>query len=392
MRAGPRPRSVRLVPHLSRPPRLDLALAAGLVVIAVVEVIANARIDPKPASLLIEIVMAAALAWRRTAPLTASVVVALCSAADAAIGVSPDVPIIPMVSAVALCYALVSFAPLRTAILGNVVLLAGVLAQIVIAHQSLGNFGFAFTFMMVFWAIGRLVRIRTAQAVRAQLEIERLQQEAAERERQIAADERARIAHEMHDVIAHSVSVMVVQAGGIQQVIRKDPGAAEAALDQVQAVGRQAITDLGRLLGVLREDGAEVGLAPQPRLADLPVLVDQARAAGLHVDLTTTGATSTMPPGVELAVYRIVQEALTNARKHAGAQATVRVRLDYGADEIAIDVCDDGTGSGAITAMGTGHGLVGMRERISTYGGSLVTGREATGGFRVRARIPVGVS
>jgi signal transduction histidine kinase len=380
------------VKRVPLPPRFDVACAAALVVLAVGEVWFNDAIPAKPASTVLEVGMAGAIAWRRAAPLTACAVVALGSAADAAIGVSPDKPAIPMVTAVVMIYALVSYGSLRRAIVGTVILACGTIAQVVIAHQSLGNLGFAFTFMTVFWAIGRLVRVRTAQAVRAELQVARLEDERLEQSRRIAAEERGRIARELHDVIAHSVSVMVVQSGAAQQVLRVNAEAAERSLESVQSTGRQAIAELGQLLGVLREGGAELGLAPQPTLTELPDLIGAAEAAGLSVTLETVGTARKLPPSVELTVYRVVQEALTNTRKHAGASAVAAVRLRYGSDEV--EVRDEGRADGRTASPGpvSGHGLVGMAERLTTLGGSLSAAQHASGGFRVHARIPLGAA
>lgn len=375
----------------ARPSRFDIALAAALAVLAISEVTFNHALIPKAGSYLIETAMAVAVAWRRSAPLFAATVVAVGSVADAAIGISPSDPLIPMMTTIAVAYALVAHTPLRQAIIGSAILIIGTTAQVIVAGQNIANLGFAFTFLAVIWAIGRLVRLRTAQAVRAEVQIERLRHEQAERARSVAVAERARIARELHDVIAHSVSVMVVQAGAAQQVLRADPAAAERALEAVQSAGRQAIGELGQLLGVLRDGGVELGLAPQPTLAALPALVTDVESAGVCVTLTTSGTPRVLPAGIELAIYRVVQEALTNTRKHAGPRTRAHVRLDYRADAITVDISDDGhaTGGSGPVADGTGHGLVGMRERISTYGGTLTAGPAGAQGFRVHARIPV---
>jgi signal transduction histidine kinase len=307
--------------------------------------------------------------------------------AEAATGVNMNQPAIPLVTAVIAAYAIIAYAPLRRAIVGTVIVTVGACAQLLIAGQKVGNLGFIFTFVGLAWALGRVTRVRTKQAVEAELKVERLKHEQEDRARQVAAEERGRIARELHDVIAHSVSVMVVQAGAAQQVMAANPPAAARALDSVQETGRQAINELGRLLGMLRDAG-ELGLNPQPTLAELEQLVADARTSGLPVTLTITGMKRPLPTGVELAVYRIVQEALTNTRKHAGPASSATVLLCYGEDDIAVEVRDDGRGA---DGYGTGHGLVGMRERVSTYGGTLATGRAEGGGFAVRARIPAPV-
>jgi signal transduction histidine kinase len=208
-----------------------------------------------------------------------------------------------------------------------------------------------------------------------------------EHERQVAVEEeRARIARELHDVIAHSLSVMIVQAGAGEQVAKRSPERVVEPLRSIQETGRQALSEMSRLLGMLREGGEELGLAPQPGVGDLEALVEQTREAGLGVELVVEGARRSLPPGLDLSAYRIVQEALTNARKHAG-DARAEVRLCYRADTLEIEVLDDGPGSG--NGVGGGHGLIGMRERVAVFGGSLETGPRPGGGFAVRAVLPL---
>lgn len=200
------------------------------------------------------------------------------------------------------------------------------------------------------------------------------------------AQERARIARELHDVIAHSVSVMVVQAEAAQEVLKRDPQRAVQPLQAVQETGRQAMVEMSRLVGLLREDSDEMGLAPQPGLSDLETLANSVREAGLSVDLRTEGEPTQIPLGVDLSAYRVVQEALTNAIKHAGpARAQVTVR--YCTDWLELEVLDDGPGTG--NGHVGGHGLVGMRERITVFGGRLDAGPRAEGGFGVLARLPL---
>jgi len=227
---------------------------------------------------------------------------------------------------------------------------------------------------------GREVR---AQALAARAEA--LEREGALRTREAAATERAMIARELHDVVAHNVSVMVVQAGAERSVL--DPGAVSTAetLRAIELSGREALVELRRLLGVLR-GGEDDVLEPQPTLADVDRLVEQIRQAGVGVTLSVEGETTRLPRGLELSAYRIVQEALTNVLKHAPG-AAAEVRLCYEPNAIEIEVRD---GGGTPTSpQGTGHGLLGMRERAALHGGSLAAGPEPDGGFRVRARLPV---
>jgi len=238
------------------------------------------------------------------------------------------------------------------------------------------------------WTIGDSVRNRHAYLTEVEARAER-----AERDRELAAaravlDERARIARELHDVVAHSVSVMVVQAGAGRRVLARDPAGAAAALEVVERTGRNALDELRRLLGVLRADDGASGTAPQPTAGDVAELVASWRAAGLDVELRTEGEVPPLPAGLGLTVYRVVQEALTNAVKHAGP-ARVEVVLRYG-DEVEIDVVDDGRGAAGASGLPSGgQGLIGMRERVELFGGRLSVGPRSGGGFRVRATLPL---
>jgi signal transduction histidine kinase len=211
----------------------------------------------------------------------------------------------------------------------------------------------------------------------------------AERERDVAAreavvEERARIARELHDAIAHNVSMMVVQAGAERRVLDGTNGSTKEALATIEQIGRGALTEMRRLVGMLRSANGDP-LTPQPGLGDLPTLVGQVRAAGLPVELQVDGERRSLPVGIELSAYRIVQEALTNALEHAG-DARASVRVSYGADALELEIADDGRGEGV--PGGGGHGLVGMRERVALYGGRLDAGRQPGGGFAVRVLLP----
>jgi signal transduction histidine kinase len=240
----------------------------------------------------------------------------------------------------------------------------------------------AFTWIStVVMALVRLVLVRDRER-RARL---------VEREREVAAreavvEERARIARELHDAIAHNVSMMVVQAGAERRVLDGEGGTTLEVLETIERIGRGALTEMRRLVGMLRSDSADE-LAPQPALDDLPKLVAQVREAGLPVELRVEGERRELPVGIELSAYRIVQEALTNALKHAGdARASVHVR--YAPDSLELEIVDDGAGASAPVPSG-GHGLAGMRERVALYGGRLDAGRRPSGGFAVRVLLPI---
>ncbi len=202
------------------------------------------------------------------------------------------------------------------------------------------------------------------------------------------ADERRRIAREMHDVVAHSVSMMVIQAGGARRILDREPARAVAAAELIERAGREALAEMRHLLGVLHvgEDPAE--LAPQPTLAKLDALVERARAAGLPVTLEVHGSRPQLTAGLDLAAYRVLQEALTNVIKHGGSAPT-DVRVHYRADAVEVLVSDRGNGLVDARLAGSGHGLVGMRERVRMYGGELHAGRRAGGGFEVSVRLPL---
>jgi len=213
----------------------------------------------------------------------------------------------------------------------------------------------------------------------------------AERERELATreaviEERARIARELHDVIAHHVSMMVVQAGAERRVLGPGQDSTREVLTTIERVGRGALTEMRRLVGMLRNDQEE-GLAPQPGVSDIANLVGQMRSAGLDAELRMEGEPHDIPVGIDLSAYRIVQEGLTNALKYAGdARTSVRVR--YAADSLELEILDDGRGRAADAEQG-GHGLAGMRERVALYGGTLDAGRRPAGGFAVRVLLPI---
>ncbi len=253
---------------------------------------------------------------------------------------------------------------------------------------------------VVLWILGPLAmaanglrtwRVRTDEGRARLTAVEREQAEAL---RRAVAEERARIARELHDVVTHNVSVMVIQAGAARRVMRAVPDEADEALLAVEASGRAAMTDLRHVMGLLTMDSGSQNadraekLTPQPGLEQLETLVGRVRETGLPVDLEITGAARPVPPGIGLTAYRVVQEALTNTVKHAcGAHATVSV--EYAPDRLRVEVSDTGGLPGPGAATGNGRGLLGLRERLSVYDGTLDTGRRLTGGYRVEALIPL---
>jgi signal transduction histidine kinase len=247
--------------------------------------------------------------------------------------------------------------------------------------RSIGEILFDWLWLGATIAIGLVVRAGSFRAERSESRAVLL-----EREREtVLREERARIARELHDVIAHSVSVIVVQAGAAGPLVEEDPEQARLALQSIRSTASDALGEMRRLLGILRAADDELSLTPQPSVAELEPLLAQARAAGLDVELLVEGKPRLLAPGIDLAAYRIVQEALTNTRKHARAtRATVALR--YAPSMLEIHVRDDGSASPVTTEAG--HGLVGMRERVGLYHGALEVGGCDGGGFQVRAVLP----
>ncbi|HSP72075.1 MAG TPA: sensor histidine kinase, partial [Gaiellaceae bacterium] len=236
------------------------------------------------------------------------------------------------------------------------------------------------------WITGLGLRRRTEHAAALEERAALLEQRRQEESRLAVAEERARIARELHDVVAHSVSVMTVQVGAVRRLLTPEQEREREALETVERTGREALAEMRRLLGVLRETEDGAALEPQPGLDQIDRLLERARTAGLPVELSVEGAPRPLAPGVDLNAYRIVQEALTNALKHTSG-ATAEVRLRYQGDSLELEVANDGTA--VLSGDGSGHGLVGMRERVHVCGGRLEAGPRPEGGFLVRATLPV---
>ncbi len=241
-------------------------------------------------------------------------------------------------------------------------------------------------FAAVAWLAGRAMRRRQQLVDLLAERTRQLESEREERVRAMVAEERTRIARELHDVVAHSVSVMVVQAQAGPRLVA-DEHRTRAAFEAIESSGREALVELRRLLGILRTDDDRLAIGPQPGLASLGALVEQVREAGLAVDLRIEGEDAALAPGVDLAAFRIVQEALTNTLKHAGS-ARARVVVRHSAAAVELEIVDDGRGAPA-SVNGSGHGLIGMRERAALYGGRLEAGPRPDGGYAVRVRLPL---
>lgn len=255
-----------------------------------------------------------------------------------------------------------------------------------------GEIVFHWLVVTLAWVAGRGLRVSEARAVAAALTAAEIESAARERTLVAIADERVRIARELHDVVAHSVTVMVVQAGAAEQAIDDDSQFVRSALATIRGTGTGALTEMRRVVSMLREPGDGAVLRPQPGIAGLPALVEEARSAGLETELRIEGDVRTLPAELELAVYRIVQEALTNVRRHASA-TSARVHVRLSGASLELEVSDDGSGRTAdANAAGgdtAGHGLIGMRERAALCGGLLETLNLPGAGFTVRAVLPL---
>jgi len=237
------------------------------------------------------------------------------------------------------------------------------------------------------WLLGDYLRTRRAYVAQLEERAARLERER-DQDRQLAADEeRSRIARELHDVVAHDVSVIAIQAGAARTIQSSQPQAAVQALGLIETTARRTLVELSQLLGVLRKgDGVSADRNPQPGIDQLPLLVNELRSAGLSVEVTTNGEPRPLPPAVDLSAYRILQEATTNVLKHARAKH-VQIRIAYRPHDVVLFIRDDGVGKRATTSS-SGHGLIGMRERVSLFGGKLRASALPNGGFVVAARLP----
>jgi signal transduction histidine kinase len=383
-----------------RPPRADVALAGVFLLVG--QLVTWAQLDepsvftgPRAANAVLNALLMGAIAWRRRAPLAAvcwAVTVYYLSQAV----VQHDVPLLAGFVPLIVLTASAGYAcTRRRAALAAGLALAGLVAVTLSTPwlRSVDYFVSNVVFLLAPWLAARGLREREdrATALGAVLASERATQDAALRE--VVAGERVRLARELHDIVAHSVSVMVIQIGAARTALATAPAQATGPLLAAEDVGRQALADLRRLLGVLRAEetddgdgGDSVPQPPQPGLSQLDALVLQPRAAGLLVDVQVDGDPVPLPPGLDLTAYRIVQEALTNTLKHSGA-GRATVRLVYEHSSLQVEVVDDGTHRPV--DQGTGHGLVGISERVSLFGGRATVGPLPGRGWRVHAELPL---
>ena len=338
-----------------------------------------------PAAAVGALVITALVAVRRRIPaIAAGVAMTDLVVHQFAVGDVEGASAFLVLALVVLMYALGAYAPARQAQLVGAAAALGFVAMAVGKSKPVGDVVFVAIVLFAPWIAGMVIHARH----RRERQLERELRASEERARTAVEEERARIARELHDVVAHAMSVIVVQAGAERHVLPAEQEPTRAVLEAIERTGRQALGEMRRLLDMMRARDDELALAPQPSLAYLPELCDQVRGAGLPVELEIEGEEEPLPPGVDVSAYRIVQEALTNALKHAGP-ASARVSVRYRRSEVEVEVVDDGHGAATPGANGAGHGLVGMRERVAVYGGELETGGRPSGGYAVRVRLPL---
>jgi signal transduction histidine kinase len=370
-----------------RPPLIDFLIAGALLAWALIEVVLGRGPGPLAGRVAFAVAVTAVLAVRRQAPGLVVIVLSVATLAWALPARVAETGTNPFPSFLLAAFSVACFARRTIVAVAGGLSLFAVMLVVVDSDFYSGTGGsprdvaILSVFLGGAWAAGWLVRQRAAQARRALME-------SGELARSAVSEERTRIARELHDVVAHSVSIIAVQAGAAEEMLGYDPERAREHIALVRRTAREAMTEMRRVLDVLRAE--EPRYAPQPGLARLPDLLDEVRAADVPVELIEQGERPQLPPGVDLVVFRVVQESLTNVRKHAPGAPT-RVLLRYGPKALELEVAN-APGSLAASANGAGrggHGLIGMRERVHLFGGSFDAQPTGEGGFRVHAVLPL---
>lgn len=373
--------------------RFDVAVAFVVLALGQAEIWGNGAIrNHASAGAPLYALMALCLVGRRSRPFSSGLGTVVCGCAALLSGVPMHEMFVPVLAFMVAMYSVGLYCDRRRALVALGLSLVSVWTTIAIVGglTLIGDFPMASLQLIGAWSAGRLVQRRLSDAVEAERRLGDVRAEAAMATRDAVTHERMRIARELHDIVSHGLSLMIVQAGAAEQALDIDPRRTAESLRAVQDAGRSALGDMQRLLGLLRWSGDHDSLVPQPSLDTLDNLVDQVRKAGLPVELTIDGPTRPLPPGLDVCVYRVLQEALTNVVKHAQFAHT-QVSLRYGPDRLDLEVLNAAGGTAsAEKPPGHSHGLVGMRERISVCGGRLHCGATADGGYSVRASVPIG--
>lgn len=373
----------------------DSAIAALLALfdtlLFVARSVAGPDVEPAPQAwyitLPVIIATVAPLVFRRRNPVWAAYLVLLATVPHSLLELGVSSLIAPCIA----LYTLVAYVGRRPALLYLIANVVSSAVQIPLQFRAdWAPLTVTITLSFAFcWVLGEFVGARRAYHAEVEARLHLLETERDQLARIAVAEERARIARELHDVVAHAVSVIVVQADGAAYAVRSQPDLAERAVKTISSTGREALTELRRLLGVLRSERAAGERTPQPGTDSLSELAARFRAVGLPVLLETVGDIDDLPAGVGLGIYRIMQEALTNTLKHAGDAASASVRVERTADRVELDISDNGASRPrALVGVSGGNGLIGMRERAHVFGGTLAAGPRPGGGWTVRAVLP----
>jgi signal transduction histidine kinase len=370
-----------------RIPPFDLALAVALTVLGQYEVWVADNGGSYTLRVVCMLLTTGSVTLRRRAPIAAAWIFMLGMVGE---GISMDAlnSLAELLSGLLIAYAVPRYEPVERAMRAVPAL---VLAIVVHRAASPGSQGvndviFDIAVVTMAWVLGAAARSRHLRAEDAERRAEEVERTRDLAEREAAAEERVRIARELHDIVAHALGVIAVQAGAAEAVMESDPAQARETVASIRERARESVTEMRRVLGLLREDSTN-GREPQPTLDDVEALVGRVRGSGLDVDLQVEGQPRPLAPGVELSAFRIVQEALTNVTKHARADSA-HVRLCYGSRTLEIEVIDDGRGPNS-DAPESGYGLVGVRERVALLEGTLEAGPCESGGYRLRAELPL---
>ncbi|WP_119730603.1 sensor histidine kinase [Thermomonospora amylolytica] len=388
----------------ARPQVADLLLALLLLAVGLPQLLltelpepyAERFAEPDARNVVIVVAMTLALTWRRRLPMTVLAWTAAGLLVLAVLGYpSSSADVAAFLIAI---YSVAAHRGLAHSALGGLAAFATFNAMLLLYNGGISLLDYVTDGVLLVgvWALGRNLRLRRAYLAELEDRTARLEKARGTDARAARVEERSRIARELHDVVAHHVSVMTVQAGAARRILDRDPDSAREAMATIEEVGRTALSEMRRIVGVLRteRDPEQAGgeLSPQPGIADLGELVDHVRETGLSVQLWIEGEARALSPGVDLAAFRLIQEALTNTLKHAGPQARAWVRLRYTDADLTVEIEDNGRGAETLLSGNgdrPGHGLVGMYERVALYGGELRIGPRVGGGFGVRARFPL---
>ena len=374
----------RCLMRTRRPPLVDVVVAGVFVLMVVVEALVSSAVRSPLLHVTVAGLAMAGLAWRRVFPVPVAALVIVAN-----LVVNPEGQFSTLLALVLVAYTNGAENERRASYLGLAVLVVPFVGALALEGLEPSDLAAAMVFLVGPWSIGVAMRQRALRTVQAEVRARQLEGEREEQLAAAAAAERTRIARELHDIVSHSLSVIAIQTQAVRRQLEPTQAAQAADLAAVETTAREALGEMRRLFGILRSAGESAPLSPQPGLDDLGPLCEQVRAAGLGVEVRVEGNRFPLPGGLDLAAYRIVQEGLTNAVRHAGAQRAT-VLLSYAPDLLDITVQDDGYGFDPAAVASNGHGLVGVRERVALYNGTVEVLPGTVRGTCLKARLPLG--